>query len=110
MLRIRKGDTVFVITGKDKGKTGKVIRVLPTAGRVLVEGINRVKKATRRTREDQKGGIIEVELPIAISNLQIFCKNCSKPTRIGIKTEKALSKGKASKNKARFCKRCKEVI
>lgn len=110
MLKIKKGDTVFVISGKDKGKTGKVIMVFGFLGRVLVEGINRAKKATRRTREDQKGGIIEVERPIHISNLQIYCKSCSKPVRVGIRIQENLSVGKKSKSRVRFCKRCKEAI
>lgn len=110
MLRISRNDMVFVSAGKDRGKTGKVIKVFVQTNRALVEGVNRVKKAMRRSREDQKGGIVEVEMPIHISNLQIFCKNCAKPARVGIKIEGELSKGKKNKNKARFCKRCKEVI
>lgn len=110
MLKIRKDDTVYVIAGKDKGKTGKVIKTLSARGSVLVEGVNRIKKHMRRTKEDQKGGVIEIESPIDISNLKIFCKSCSKPTRIGviIKQDKA-SKG-TIKNKIRICKRCNEAV
>ncbi|PIQ88360.1 MAG: 50S ribosomal protein L24 [Candidatus Omnitrophica bacterium CG11_big_fil_rev_8_21_14_0_20_42_13] len=110
MLRIRKSDIVYVIAGKDKGKTGKVMKVFSIQSRALVEGINKVKKHMRRTREDQKAGVVELESPIHISNLQIYCKNCSKPARIGIKTPEAPSAAKKTNNKIRICKRCKEAI
>lgn len=110
MLKIRKGDIVFVIAGKDKGKTGKVIRVFLNERRALVEGINRVKKAMRRTSQDQKGGLIELELPIHISNLEVFCKTCGKPARVGMKMQENLAVAKKAKSKVRFCKRCKEAV
>ena len=79
MLKIRKNDIVLVIAGKDKGKTGKVLRVLPAKSRAIVEGINMVRKATRKTREDQQGGIIHRENPISLSNLLVTCPKCSRP-------------------------------
>lgn len=103
MLRIRRNDIVYVITGKDKSKTGKVLQANIDKGRVLVEGINRVKKHMRRTNQDQKGGVIEVEAPIHISNLQIYCKKCAKPARVGILSGK-------DGGRSRICKRCKEEI
>ena len=102
--KIRKGDTVSTIAGRDKGKTGKVLRVFPLRGRALVEGVNFTKKSVRKNRQDpQAGGIVQREAPIRISNLAIFCKSCNKPTRVGVSV---LSDGA----KSRFCKRCKELI
>ena len=84
MLRIRKDDRILVITGKDKGKTGKVLKVFPEAQRALVEGINLVKKARRRTRQDQQGGLVDIEMPIHISNIMLIDKKTNKPTRFGV--------------------------
>lgn len=103
MLKIRKGDTVCVISGKDKGKTGKVMHTLPRTHQALVEGVNRAKKHVRPTKENPKGGVIDLEMPIDISNLQIYCKKCSKPARVGVKIEKDAAK-------LRFCKKCQEII
>ncbi|TBR17634.1 50S ribosomal protein L24 [bacterium] len=103
MLKIKKGDMVASIKGKDRGKKGKVIEVLSAESRVLIEGINLVKKHKRRTQQDQKGGIVSIERPISIANVMVVCKHCNKPTRIGFK---ALSDG----TKARFCKSCKETL
>ena len=99
MLRIKKNDTVAVLTGKDKGKKGRVIRVFMTQSRALVEGVNRVKKAQRRTRQDQQGGLIEIESPIHISNLMLICKQCNKPSRFKVTVLK-------DGTKIRECKRC----
>ncbi len=103
MAKIKKNDTVKISTGKDKGKTGKVITVWPKANRALVQGLNMVKKHTRPTREDQKGGVIQKESPIQISNLMVVCQKCSKPARVGFSI---LSDG----TKTRICKKCKEII
>ena len=103
MPKIKKNDTVTVTTGKDKGKTGKVLVVFPRQGRVIVEGVNFVKKHKKRTREDQKGGIVEKETPIQMSNLAIFCKGCNRTTKVGFDVLK-------DGTKTRFCKRCKEVF
>lgn len=92
-----------VIAGRDRGKTGKVLKVFPDENRAIVEGINFVKKAMRRTREEQQGGIIQKEAPITLSNLAIFCKGCNRATRVGITV---LSDG----TKSRYCKKCNEVI
>ena len=81
MLRIKKDDLVMVITGKDKGKTARVLRVFPAEDRVLVEGLNLVKKAKRRTQQDPKGGVIPIEAPIHRSNLMLWDKQAQKPTR-----------------------------
>jgi len=103
MLKIKRNDTVYVLTGRDKGKKGKVLRAVPGESRVLVEGVNLVKKHKRRTQTDQQGGIVSIESPIDISNLMLLCKHCNKPVRVGVKV---LNDGA----KVRVCKQCKEVI
>lgn len=103
MAKIKKNDTVKILTGKDRGKTGKVLTVLPEKERVLVQGLNMVKKHTRRTRENQQGGIIQKESTIHFSNLAIVCQKCGKTTRVGFSI---LSDG----TKTRICKKCKELI
>lgn len=92
MLRIRKDDRVIVIAGKDKGKTGKVLHVFPSAQRALVESINVVKKARRRTKQDQQGGIIQIESPIHISNIMLINKKTNRPSRFGVSNLKDGSK------------------
>ena len=103
MDKIKKNDIVYVLAGRDSGKTGKVFMVMPKRGRALVEGINYVKKHARKTKQDQQGGIIQKESSIHLSNLALFCKSCNRAARIGINV---LADG----TKARFCKKCKEVI
>jgi len=88
MLRIKRDDRVIIMAGKDKGKTGKVLRVIPAVQRVVVENINLLKKARRRTKQDQKGGIIEIECPIHISNVMLIDKKTNRPSRFGISTLK----------------------
>lgn len=103
MLKIRKNDIVECLAGKDKGKKGKVLSVLPKQNRAIVEGINFIKRHTRKTREDQQGGILQREASIHISNLMHFCNKCNKATRVGFTMLKDGSK-------ARICKKCREVI
>jgi len=103
MFKIRKGDTIEVIKGKDRGKKGKVLAVMPLRGRAIVEGINMVKKHKRRTREDEKGGIVPIETPISLTNLMLFCKNCNCGRRVGFTILK-------DGTKSRICKECKEAI
>jgi len=103
MAKIRKNDTVVVLTGRDKGKTGKILAVIPAKDGAIVEGVNIVKKHARRTREDEKGGIVTKESVIQLSNLALFCKGCNRRTRIGIDVLK-------DGTKTRFCKKCKEVF
>lgn len=102
-LHVKKDDMVTIIAGKDKGKTGKVTRVFPEKGRVTVENLNVVKRHTRPTRTNAEGGIVEKEAPLDVSNVQLVCKACSKPTRTGIRV---LEDG----SKARFCKKCNEIV
>lgn len=100
MLRIKKDDQVVVIAGKDKGKTGKVLQVIPEAQRVLVEHVNMVKKARRKTQTNQQGGIMEIEAPLHISNLMLVDKKTNTPTRFGVSVLKDGTKVRVSKKSA----------
>jgi large subunit ribosomal protein L24 len=102
-VKIRKNDTVVVTAGKDKGKKGKVRRALPKKNRVLVEGLNMIKRHSRARRAARQAGIIELEAPIHVSNVMLLCNKCAKPTRVGFKI---LDDGK----KVRICRSCQEVI
>ncbi|MCK5580595.1 MAG: 50S ribosomal protein L24 [Candidatus Omnitrophica bacterium] len=97
MLKIKKNDKVMVIVGKDKGKTGKVLKILPENNRLVVEKINIVKKARRRTQQDQQGGFVEIESSIHISNVMLVDKKTNKPTRFGISILKDGTKVRISK-------------
>ena len=103
MNKIKKNDIVYVLSGKDKGKTGKVFRVNAKDSRAFVEGINYVKKHMRKSKQDQQGGIVQKESPIQMSKIAVLCKTCNKPANVGIHI---LADG----TKSRFCKRCKEVL
>jgi large subunit ribosomal protein L24 len=103
MLRIKQGDTVQVIKGADFGKKGRVLRLLFKANKAVVEGIKFVKKHKRKTRDDQQGGVVSIELPISLSNLMLFCKQCNRPTKTGFMILK-------DGTKSRFCKACKGTI
>jgi large subunit ribosomal protein L24 len=102
-LHVKKDDLVMVIAGKEKGKSGKVMRVLPETAQVMVENLNIVKRHSRPTRGNAQGGILEKEAPFAVSNVQVMCKGCNKPARTGIRV---LQDG----SKARFCKKCNEIL
>ena len=102
-MKIRKNDTVLVIVGKDRDKKGKVRRALPKKGRVLVEGVNMVKRHSRARGAARQAGIIELEAPLHISNVMLVCGKCNKPTRVGYRF---LDDGR----KARICRICHEVI
>jgi large subunit ribosomal protein L24 len=103
MLKIKKGDMVQVMKGKDAGKKGKVLMVFRASKRILVEGLNFHKKHRKQTRQDQQGGIINIEAPIAVGNLMVVCKNCNVPSRIGFQTTK-------DNVKNRICKKCNGVV
>jgi len=100
-FKIKKDDTVQVIAGKDKGKRGKVLRFLRAKDRVIVEGVNIVKKAMKRRSQQDRGGIVEIEAGLHISNVMIVCKKCG-PTRLGYKID--------GKNKVRVCRKCGEAL
>ena len=97
MLRIKKNDKVMVIAGKDKGKTGKIMRVFLKEEKVLVEKINMMKKAHRKTQQDQQGGFLEIEAPIHMSNVMLVDKKTNQPTRFGTKILKDGTKVRISK-------------
>jgi large subunit ribosomal protein L24 len=97
MLRIRRDDTVMVISGKEKGKTGKVVKVFPKEGRAVVETINVIKKSVRKSDAYPQGGFVEMEKPIHLSKLMIVDKKTNKPTRLGAKVLKDGSKVRISK-------------
>ncbi len=102
-IHVRTGDTVMVISGKNKGKKGKVVSVQPDKSRVIVEDINVVKRHTKPTQKMPQGGIVEKEAPIHSSNVLLYCNKCNKTTRI---SKKFLEDGK----KVRVCKQCGEVL
>jgi len=101
-MSIRKGDTVKVIAGKDKGTTARVLMTLPESRRAIVERVNMVKKAQRPTNKQPKGGILEIEAPIHVSNLMLVCPSCSQPTRVGRTREDGV--------RIRTCKKCGKTI
>ena len=103
IAHVRKGDTVIVVAGKERGKKGKVLRVIPEKGRVVVERINMIKKHQKPTQKIRQGGIIEREGAIHLSNVMLVDPNSDKPTRVGMK---ALSDGK----KVRVAKRSGEML
>ena len=105
-MKIKKGDNVKVMAGKDKGKTGKVIQAFPKSGKVVVEGANVMTKHMKVRKEGEKGQKLQFASPIAASNVMLICPKCATPTRVGTK----LLKGEGGKKKARMCKKCKEVI
>lgn len=102
-MNIRKGDTVVVLSGKDKGSKGKVIRTIPTSGRVLVEGINVVSKSLRPTQQMPQGKIAKLEAPILASKIMLICPSCHQPTRVA---HRLVEGGKS----VRICRVCNETI
>ena len=102
-MHVKKNDMVSVMAGKDKGKKAKVMRVFYSTSRALVEGINYVKKHTRKTQQDPKGGVVQKEMPIHVSNLAVICPKCARQVRVGFKE---LADG----TKARVCKKCGEIL
>ena len=100
-FKIRKDDTVQIIAGKDKGKRGQIVSILRNKDRVIVSGCNLVKKAMRKRSQNDRGGIVEVEAGIHISNVAIVCKKCG-PTRIGYKLD--------GDKKIRVCRKCGETL
>jgi len=102
-LKIKKDDQVMVVSGKERGKTGKIVRVIPDKAAVIVDKLNMVKRHQKPSQKYKHGGIIEKEAPISISNVQVLCEKCKGPVRLGRKT---LGEGKM----VRYCRKCGEVI
>jgi large subunit ribosomal protein L24 len=107
-MKIKKGDTVLVRTGDDKGKTGKVLKVFSEKNRVIVEGVNFIKRHTRQTQRAQKGGIIEKEAPVHVSNLMLYCPKCSTPAKLSFRILEGEESEKSSK--VRICRKCGEIV
>ncbi len=101
-MKIKKGDNVTVMTGKNRGQSGKVIRVLPLTDQVVIEGINLLKKRTRPKKAGEKGQVIQIAYPLTASKVMINCRHCGKPTRVGYRVD--------AKQKVRICRRCKTEI
>ena len=97
-MRIKKGDTVKVLSGNDKGKTGEVIEVLPKTQKVIVKGVNIRKKHVKPKKQGEEGGILSIECAIHSSKVNVVCPKCNKPTRIGFQEDKD--------GKVRVCKKC----
>ena len=98
-LKIKKGDRVQVLTGKDRGATGVVTRVMPSAGKIIVDGVNVAKKHQKATKATMQGGIIDKDMPLPVANVALLCPACGKPTRVGYAID-------GDGTKVRACKKC----
>ena len=104
-MKVKKGDNVIILSGKDKGKNGKILQSIPKLDRVVVEGVNVRKRHMRPRKQGEKGQIIERESPIHFSNVMLMCGKCNKPTRVGFKILEDGAKVRVCKNKE-----CGEII
>lgn len=102
-MHVKKGDTVMVISGKDKGKKGEVLKVIPDKNKVVVKDVNVVTKSVKPNMKNKEGGIVHQEAPIQASNVMLYCKKCNSVTRIA---HKILEDG----SKVRVCKKCNETF
>lgn len=102
-MKLKTGDKVMVIAGKDRGKKGKILQTFPHAERVVVEGVNILKKHVRSRRQGQKGQIIELAAPLAAAKVMFFCSRCEKAVRLGYRLG-------SDKKKERLCKKCRETV
>lgn len=101
-MRIKKGDNILIISGKDRGRKGKVLKVLPKREKIMVEGINLKKKHIKPRKSGEKGQIVEIVAPMNVSNVKLICPKCGKATKIGYKL--------GEKEKYRICKKCGQRI
>lgn len=101
-MKIKKGDTIFVTSGKDQGRQGKIERVFVKDQTVLVTGLNIAKKHLKSQGEKKPGGIVEIAQPLPLAKVALVCPKCHQPTRVGFKVNQ--------KGKHRFCKKCQEII
>lgn len=97
-MKLKRGDNIIMLSGKDRGKKGKVISVAPSLNKVVVEGLNLIKKHVRARKQGQKGQIISKERAVSVSSVALVCKSCGKPTRVGYRLE--------NNTKTRICKKC----
>lgn len=102
-MNLKKGDKVAIITGKDLGKSGNIINVFPRRNKVIIENLNLRKKHIKPRKQGEKGQIINIAVPLDVSNVMLVCKNCEKKTRVGYKTLE-------DKSKIRICKKCKGEV
>jgi len=109
-MKIKRGDKVKILAGKDKGKTGKVLQVFPARNRASVEGLNLLIKHLRPRRQGEKGQRIEFPAPMDLSNMMLICPRCGKPTRVGYKYIEGKANKKTKRRKVRVCRKCKQVI
>jgi large subunit ribosomal protein L24 len=101
-MKLKKGDTVKIIAGKDRGKTGTIFRVLTDRNKVMIDGLNVVKKRSKPRKQGEKGQTVEVPRPLAASNVMLICASCKEPTRVGSRMDGA--------KKVRFCKKCEAKL
>ncbi|MBI2594763.1 MAG: 50S ribosomal protein L24 [Candidatus Colwellbacteria bacterium] len=101
-MKIKKGDKVLIIKGKDRGKSGKIARALPAKSMVVIDGLNLRKKTIKPRRGGEKGRIVSVAWPMRVENVMLFCDACNRPTRVGYRT--------ADNKKIRYCKKCKATV
>jgi large subunit ribosomal protein L24 len=101
-MKVKKGDQVLIIAGKDKGRTGKIMKALPKDMKILVEGINLKKKHVRPRKEGEKGQVVDIPAPLDVSNIKLICPKCGKAARVGYEIKDG--------NKKRICKKCKLEI
>jgi len=106
-FKIKRNDLVQVLRGKDRNRRGRVLRVIPDAGRIVVEGVNIVKKHVRARPGLRQAGIIELEAPIPIAKVMLVCPKCNRPTRVGFRF---LQEAAGKPRKVRYCKKCGEVV
>jgi large subunit ribosomal protein L24 len=101
-MKLKKGDNVKILSGKDRGKTGVILAAFPEDGRIQIDGLNVFKKRSKPRKQGEKGQIVAVSRPLAVSKVMIICPNCKAPTRIGGRTE--------GSRKVRYCKKCKATL
>ncbi|PIR41923.1 MAG: 50S ribosomal protein L24 [Candidatus Yanofskybacteria bacterium CG10_big_fil_rev_8_21_14_0_10_37_15] len=109
-MKIKKGDNIIMLGGKDKGKTGKVGKVFVENNKIIVEGLNLIKRSVRARKQGQKGQIISKERAVHSAGVALICKSCGKPTRVGYKISIDSSGKTISKRKVRICKKCKNEV
>ncbi|MBI4709126.1 MAG: 50S ribosomal protein L24 [Candidatus Portnoybacteria bacterium] len=101
-MKIKKNDTILVIAGKDKGKKGKVLKVFPELSKIMVEGMNLVKKHRKPRKQNEKGQVIEIPKPFSVANVKLICQRCNQAARVGYKITDA--------GKIRICKKCGQEV
>jgi large subunit ribosomal protein L24 len=101
-MKIKKGDNVKILSGKDRGKTGVVLKAMPTAEKIMIDGLNVFKKRSKPRKQGEKGQIVAVSRPMPVSNVMLICPTCKLPTRVGGRVE--------GNRNVRYCKKCKATI